>query len=346
MIPPRLHGVALAAGSAAGAVALAILGLWVAGFAPQEVIATWCAGAFGSTTRIALSVQEAGPLLLTGLATALAFRCGVLNVGGEGQFLAGAALFTAAALALPPVGIALPVALAAGAVAGAAWAGIAAGLARWRGVPVVLSTILLNIIAVAALGALVEGPLRDPGTTAPQSALIADAFHLPVLVDGTRLHLGVLLAFVLAGAVWLLHERTSLGFETRVIGLNPAAALRVGMPVAARQMQLLAASGALAGLAGAAQVAGVTHFLSAATTSYGYAGIVVALLGRLHPAGIVAAALFMGLLDTGGRACEKQLGVPHELGDVVKGVMVLGVLVAAAWTARRSVQQRKEPADA
>ncbi len=345
MIPPRFHGVALAAGSAAGAVALAILGLWCAGFAPLAVITTWCAGAFGNGTRIALSLQEAGPLLLTGLATALAFRCGVLNVGGEGQFLAGAALFTAAALVLPVVGFALPLALGLGAAAGAAWAAIAAGLARWRGVPVVLSTILLNIIAVAVLGALVEGPLRDPATTAPQSALVADVFHLPVLVAGTRLHLGIVLAFVLAGVVWLVHERTSLGFEAKVIGLNPAAALRVGMPVAARQMQLLVASGAIAGLAGAAQVAGVTHFLSAATTSYGYAGIVVALLGRLHPVGIAAAALFMGLLDTGGRACEKQLGVPHELGDVVKGVMVLGVLIAAAWAARRSAAAHQGPAD-
>ncbi|MEK7411897.1 MAG: ABC transporter permease [Planctomycetota bacterium] len=347
MMSPRISGLAIALMAITGAMALALLGLWCAGFAPLDVITTWCVGACGSSIRIALSLQEAGPLLLTGLAVATAFRCGVLNIGGEGQFLAGAAGFTAAAVLLPASSLALVIALLFGTMIGAGWAGIAAALAQWRNVPVVLSTILLNIIAVALLGALVEGPLRDPLTSAPQSALLSDAYFLPVLVHGTRLHLGVALAGVLALLIWLVHARSQLGFELLVVGLNPETARRVGIPVSARQMQVLLLSGGFAGLAGAMQVAGVTHFLSAATTSYGYAGIAVALLGRLHPVGIIAAAIFMGMLDTGGRACEKQLGVPHEVGDIIKGLMVLGVLLAAGWAVRRqALMRRREASDA
>ena len=334
----RLAGFTIAITATGIAAIMALVGLWLAGFAPLAVITTWCAGACGTGTRIALSLQEAGPLLLTGLAVATAFRCGVLNIGGEGQYLAGAAAFTAAALFLPATGLALPIALIMGTLAGAGWAAIAATLARWRGVPVVLSTILLNIIAVFLLGALVEGPLRDPITSAPQSALIPDGCFLSVLVAGTRLHLGVAFALVIALIIWLIHARSRLGFELQIVGLNPEAALRAGIAVPTRQMQILCLSGGLAGVAGAMQVAGVTHFLSAATTSYGYAGIAVALLGRLHPLGVAVAAVFMGMLDTGGRACEKQLGVPHEVGDIVKGLMVLGVLVAAGWAMRRTLR--------
>ena len=224
----------------------------------------------------------------------------------------------------------LPVIALLAAVMGAAWALIASGLDRWRGVPVVLSTILLNFIAVAVVGMLVQGPLHDPATTAPQTALIADHLRLPALVDGTKLHLGVVLAFVIALVLWLGLTRTTIGFEVQVVGLNPVAARQVGMPVAARQILVMALSGGLAGVAGAAQVLGVTGMLSGSPVSYGYAGIAVAMLGRLHPLGIIAAALFLGMLSTGARHLERRLAIPHDVGDVVQGLLVLAVLVAAA----------------
>lgn len=337
-------GVLVALG-AVGVVVLAVLVvLGIAGHAPGSVLVTWFQGAAGSWTRLALSVQEAGPLLLTGLAAAVAFRCGVWNIGAEGQFLIGAVTAVAfgTVLLVPgPAWLALPVIALLAATTGAAWALIASGLERWRGVPVVLSTILLNFIALAVVGMLVQGPLHDPATTAPQTALIADHLRLPALVDGTKLHLGVVLAFFIAIALWLGLTRTTVGFEVQVVGLNPVAARQVGMPVAARQVLVMALSGALAGVAGAAQVVGVTGMLSGSPVSYGYAGIAVAMFGRLHPLGIIAAALFLGMLSTGSRHLERRLAIPHDVGDVVQGLLVLAVLAGAAIAARRALRPQE-----
>jgi simple sugar transport system permease protein len=181
---------------------------------------------------------------------------------------------------------------------------------------------------------LVEGPLHDPATSAPQTALVADTLRLPVLLPGTSLHLGVVLAALLAVAAWVVQRQTTLGFEIAVAGLNPVAGRLAGIPVAARQVLVMAASAGCAGLAGAVQQAGVTGFMSGAPASYGYAGIAVALLGRLHPLGVAAAAVFFGMLDTGARNLEKKLAIPHDLGDVVKGLIVLAVLVGVALASR------------
>ncbi len=328
----------LATGAALGALLVLLGVLACAGWPPGEVAATWLHGAVGNGQRLALTLEGACPLLLTGLAAACAFRCGVWNIGAEGQFLAGAALLVACGTrwALPgPAWVVLPVALLLAAAAGAAWALVASALERWRGVPVVLSTILLNLIAVQLIGALVEGPLHDPQTSAPQTALVDARFTLPVLADGTQLHLGVVLAFVLAIALWLVERRTTFGFELLVTGLNPRAARLAGMPVATRRWQVMGLSGALAGLAGGVQVAGVTGFLSGTPASYGYAGIAVALLGGLHPLGVAAAALFFAMLDGGARALERGLDVPHDLGDLASGAIVLVVVVGSVAVQRR-----------
>lgn len=334
---------AIPIGAIVGVIIVVLAGLALLGHAPVTVLDVWFQGAAGSGTRLALSMQEAGPLLLTGLAAAVAFRGGVWNIGAEGQFLIGAVTMVAAGtvLLIPGPGwLILPLALALSAFTGAAWALLATGLERWRGVPVVLSTILLNFIAVAVVGMLVQGPLHDPATTAPQTALVAEHLRLPVLVEGTRLHLGVLLAALSALALWLVLRRTTIGFEVQVVGLNPDAARLVGMPVGARQVLVMAVSGGLAGFAGAAHVAGVTGMLSGSPVSYGYAGIAVAMLGRLHPLGILAAALFLGMLSTGASGLERRLAIPHDLGDVVQGLLVLAVLVAGGISARRALRPR------
>jgi simple sugar transport system permease protein len=338
-------GVFIALGAVAAVIAAVLVVLAIAGHPPWTVLATWFQGAAGSWTRLALSVQEAGPLLLTGLAAAVAFRCGVWNIGAEGQFLIGAVTAVAfgTVLLIPgPAWLVLPVIALLAATTGAAWSLVASGLDRWRGVPVVLSTILLNFIALAVVGMLVQGPLHDPATTAPQTALVAEHLRLPALVDGTKLHLGVVLAFLVALALWLGLTRTTLGFEIQVIGHNPTAARLVGMPVGARQLLVMALSGGLAGVAGAAQVVGVTGMLSGSPTSYGYAGIAVAMLGRLHPLGIIVAALFLGMLSTGSRHLERRLAIPHDVGDVVQGLLVLAVLAGAAIAARRALRSQAE----
>lgn len=337
----------IAIGAVVAVIIVVLIGLAVLGHSPGTVLAIWFQGAAGSGTRFALSLQEAGPLLLTGLAAAVAFRCGVWNIGAEGQFLIGAVTmigFGTVVLIPGPGWFSLPVALFLSTLAGATWALLATGLDRWRGVPVVLSTILLNFIAVAIVGMLVQGPLHDPATTAPQTALLADHLRLPVLVEGTRLHLGVLLSAFIAVGLWLVLKRTTLGFEVQVVGLNPDAARLMGMPVDARQVLVMAVSGGLAGFAGAAQVAGVTGMLSGSPISYGYAGIAVAMLGRLHPLGILAAALFLGMLSTGASGLERRLAIPHDLGDVVQGLLVLAVLVAGGISARRALRPQAEGA--
>jgi ABC-type uncharacterized transport system permease subunit len=345
----RLAGqLALAAGAVAVPLALVLLGLWCFGYPVGEVLAVGFHGALGGPVRIALSLEEATPLLLTGLAAAVAFRAGVLNIGAEGQYLVGAlalvAVTTRGAWLLGWAGAAggMAAALLLAALAGALWALLCTLLALRRGVPVVLSSILLNFVALALVGALVEGPLHDQTTSAPQSALIADDLHLPVLVAGSKLHLGAPIALGLAIALWLFERFSVFGFELRACGLNPLGAQLMGMPVAARQAQVMALSGALAGLAGALQLLGVTYFMTSGTASYGYAGVAVALLGRLHPLGVAAAALFFGMLDTAGRNLEKHLAIPHDLGDLLKGLILLAVLVSMALAER----WRRSPAPA
>lgn len=340
---PNLHGplwsVGVAVGAAVIAVAAVLCGLALVGYAPGTVLVTAWAGVAGSPLRLAICAQEAVPLLLCALAASLAFRAGVVNIGIEGQYLLGA-VTAVGVLTVGVSGAGMPwVALLAGALAGAGWCAIAVLLERGRGVPLVLSTILLNVIAVYVLGMLVQGPLHDPGTAAPQSALVPDASRLPVLVGGSGLHVGALLAVSGAFALWLVQRRTVIGFEWQVIGLNPTAARFAGMPVAQRELMAALGSGAIAGVAGAMQVAGVSFFLSADASSYGYVGIAVALLGRLHPLGVIPAAIFFSGLDLGSRQLERRLGIAHDIGTITKGLALVTVLVVGAVSARAAYKK-------
>lgn len=331
--PRRILTAWPALAAAAAALAVLLLGLWLAGIPPGEAAATAWRGAFGSWQRLAVTASEAVPLVLCGLGAALAFRTGTLNIGLEGQCLLGTVAAAAALLALPPGAPACAAGLLAGAAAGALWCGLAVALERGRGVPLVLSTILLNTVAALLLGALVQGPLQAPGTAAPETAAIPEASRLAVLAS--PLHLGALIAVLAAIASWLVQERTVLGFELTVAGLNPEAARFAGIPVARRTLAAALGSGALAGLAGAVQLAGVTWFVADGARSWGYAGIAVALLARLHPLGVLVAALFFAGLDVGARALERRMEVPHDLGTVAQGLAVAAVLLAGALAARR-----------
>ncbi len=331
--PRQLLSAWPALAAALAAVALLLLGLWVAGGAPGEAAAAAWQGAFGSWRRLAITATEAVPLALCGLGAALAFRSGTLNIGLEGQCLAGMVAAIAVLVPLPPGPWACLAGLAAGALAGAAWCGVAVALERGRGVPLVLSTILLNTIAALLLGALVQGPLQAAGSAAPETAIVPEASRLAILA--TPLHLGALIAVLIAVASWLVQTRTVLGFELTVAGLNPETARFAGIPVAQRMLTAALGSGALAGLAGAIQVAGVTWFVSDGARSWGYAGIAVALLARLHPLGVLGAALFFAALEVGARTLERRMAVPHDVGVMVQGVAVAAVLLAGALSARR-----------
>lgn len=307
--------------------------------AADALTAFW-QGAFGSADAVvSATLVRATPLILAGLAVALAFRAGVLNLGAEGQLLAGsAAAATVGVLLLPALGGATVVAaLLAGALAGALWAAVPA-LLRRRGVLEVISTLMLNFVALYAVGYLVRGPLQEPTHAYPQSRTLEAGARLPLLVPGSRLHIGFALALALAAGLWWALRTTAAGFRVRAVGLNPAAARSAGLVDVDRVTgRVLLASGALAGLAGAVEVTGVTFALYDLSPGYGYTAVAVALLAGLDPLGVVATGVLFGALEAGATAMQRDAGVPATVAGVVEAALVLLVLGVDA-RRRRTVE--------
>jgi simple sugar transport system permease protein len=302
-------------------------------FDAGPAIAALLRGSIGSGYAIASgTLVRATPVILTGLAVAIAFRAGVFNIGAEGQFLAGAAVATAV-VAFPALAHsrAAPwAALVAGAIGGGCWAGIAAILrARFR-VLEVISTILLNFIALYAVGYLVHGPLQEPLHIYPQSSTIDPIARLPRLLPASRLHAGFIIAVAAAACAWFVLRFTAAGFRMRAVGANPNAARVAGqIDVARVATQAFVASGAIAGLAGAIEVTGVTFALyENISPGYGYTGIAVALLARLSPAGVIASGLLFGALEAGAAAMQRDAGVPSVIVWIVEAIVILCLIIA------------------
>ena len=273
-------------------------------------------------------LRDATPILLTGLAIVVAFRASVWNIGGQGQFLAGALAANAiGAYVAGPSLRATPLLLLAAMAAGGVIALIAATLDRYRRVPVVLSTLLLNAVMAETLRFLISGPMRAPGRPGV-SLPIADSAKLPMIWQ-TNLHVGFLLAVAAAGVIWFILARTTFGFRLRAVGENPDASRAAGIPVARIAMASLALSGALAGLAGGIEVTGVRHelALSDASSAFGFTGIAVALLARLSAPGVVASAIFFGILRQCFFVLEAELGVSSVTGQALQGLIILLMLV-------------------
>jgi simple sugar transport system permease protein len=273
------------------------------------------------------TLVKTAPLVLTGLAVAVAFRARFWNIGAEGQLLAGAmaAGFVGQREFLPGPAL-VPLMLAGAAAAGAAWALLPALLRVRLKVDDVVSSLLLNSIMLYGLMALLGGPWKDPASGYPNSAPIRPEAELPVLL-GNSLHLGVPLAVLAALLLWWVMSRTTLGFALRATGTGPEAARYAGIRVEASLLAAAAISGALAGLAGAGEVGGV-HFLVTAEISpgYGYAGIVIATLAELSPLGVLPAALFFALVLTGAEAMSRATGVPVYLAQVIQGTALLAMV--------------------
>lgn len=311
----RLLFAAVAASSAL--LVLAMLAL-AAGRSPAELAAVMLRGSVGSRFAMEATIVKSIPLLLTGLAVALAVRGGVWNIGAEGQFIAGGL----AAYICAPAG--LVTGLVAAAVAGAAWAAIAAALKVWRNTPEVLSTILLNFVAIHLLGWCVNGPLQEARGRYPQSET---TLALP-LVAATGVHFGIIIALVAAVGCWLFLYRTGAGLRLRATGFNPAAAETAGIHVRSQTARALAVSGALAGLAGAIELFGVTHRLfERFAAGYGYSGIAVALLAQLHPLAAIVSAAFFGALATGAGELQRSAGVPSSVATLAQALVILALIV-------------------
>jgi simple sugar transport system permease protein len=291
--------------------------------------------AFGSGTLV-----RATPLILTGLSVAIAFRAGVFNIGAEGQFLIGAATGTAVALAGAPLPafVLIPAALVAGSLGGALWAGIAAQLRVRFHVLEVISTIMLNFVAVNLVSYLVRGPLQEPTHVYPQTSTIATAAQLPRFGAETRLHLGFLIAVVSCGVAWWIMRATAAGFRLRATGANPDAARVAGrIDVNRVTTRAFLASGALSGLAGAIEVCGVTYALyENISPGYGYTAIAVALLARLNAGGVIATGIVFGALESGAAAMQRDAGVPSVAVAMVEAGIILA-MVAFERARKRSV---------
>jgi simple sugar transport system permease protein len=255
-----------------------------------------------------------------------------MNIGAEGQLLAGAAAAAAVGLTSAewPRALVVPVTIASGAGAGAVWAGIAAWLRRRFGVLEVISTLMLNFVAISMISWLVRGPLQEPTGVYAQSATLAESARWPLLLPGHRLHLGFLLGVGAALAAWYALARTAAGFRVRVIGASARAAESASrIPVQRTVGTVFLLSGALAGVAGASEVGGVTWALyEGLSPGYGYTAIAVALLAQLDPRGVLVTAVFFGALDAGTAAMQREAGIPSVLGQVIAALVVLAVLVA------------------
>jgi general nucleoside transport system permease protein len=337
------------------AVALLVAGIVVklVGFQPTQVMALLIKGAFGSKAGIGYTAYYATTFIFTGLAVAVAFHGGLFNIGAEGQAMMGglgaglAALAWSAAL---PGWLMLPLMVLGAALFGMAWAAVPAALQAWRGSHVVITTIMFNFIAAALLGYLLVGPLKEAGNMTPESRAFAESARVPgvhewlnaVGIDWpkTPLNLTVLLAIAASVAVYLALWKSKPGYAVRAVGFAPEAALYAGMRPKRLVMGSMMASGALAGMVGINEIAGVHgRLIGDFVAGAGFAGIAVSLIGRNHPVGIFFAALLFGALYQGGAELAFEIsGFSREMVFMLQGLIVLfaGAMaqVAAPWVAR------------
>jgi len=312
----------------------------VAGVNPLTAYAEMLKGAFGSRLSITETLTRAVPLIFTGLAAAVAFRARVWNIGAEGQFYIGALVTAALGHSLfagLPTAAAIPLIMATSMLAGGLLLMVPVALRLRFGVDEVVVTLLMNFIVLLFVGLMVEGPLKDPMAFGwPQSVAVAADLRLPKLVPRSRLHIGFLVAILAAVIVLVIQARTVFGAETRAAGLAPKAAAFAGVPLARRLMMVALLSGGLAGLAGSVEVLGPTGYVTTTMSpGFGYAGIVVAMLAALHPAGVVAAAIFIATIFVGADAMSRATGVPSFIADVIMSVSLLAMLTALLFTTYR-----------
>ena len=284
---------------------------------------------FTSQVSLIEVLVKSTPLLLTGAAVTFAFAGGFWNIGAEGQLLAGATAATAIGLQMdkvPPV-LAIPLMIAGGFLAGMAWVLVPALMKIKLNIDEVVTTLLLNSVALLGVSALLNGPWRDPISQWPQSPEIAAAAIFPKLIPRSRLHLGFILAIVIIVLMWFVLSRTAFGLRMRAAGMSPHAASFAGVKVERTMLIAALVSGGIAGLAGVNEVAGIHfHLIDAISGGNGYTGIIVATLGGLNPFGVGLAALFIGLIDTGAQSVSRALGVPVYLGDVILAALLLVTL--------------------
>ena len=327
-----------------GAVAItllvaALLVLW-AGAPIGKTYALLLQGGFGSVFALSETFTRATPLILTGLAATVAFKARLFNIGAEGQLYAGALAAIAVGGLHGGIGlewspwIVFPLMMLAAALAGALLLLGPALLKTRLGVDEVVTTLLLNFIVLLLVSAMLDGPMKDPTAMGwPQSVALNGELELSKLIEGTRVHTGLIWATTLAVMLWAVFKYTTVGFSIRAVGANARAAAFAGVPVTGTVVLVAMLSGALAGLAGAIEVAGRTSYVTLdMSPGYGYSGIVIAMLAGLHPIGVLAASVFVAGVLVGADSMSRAIGVPTYIADVIVATSLLSVLVATLLT--------------
>ena len=340
------------------ALAVGALMLLILKVNPITAYAALWDGAFGSTNSFAETLVKATPLLLVALGICISFRGDVINIGGEGQMIVGAVLATWIGLTFTdaPGWLVITLALFAGFLGGAVWGGIPGALKAYFNVNEILSTVMMNAIAVQLMNFLLRGPMIDPSqaelaSKIPQTARLIDAFHLARMAP-TRLHMGALIAVILAFLVYILLWRTTLGYRIRAVGQSPFASRYAGVKVQRYMVLALLLSGAFAGLAGAVQVYGVNYRMitdgsaSGFTGSAGFNGIVAALFGQLHPLWSIPASILFGALLVGANKMQRVVQSPSALITVMNGLVVVFVVSSEIWRHRRQRRRLAAAPDA
>jgi general nucleoside transport system permease protein len=320
----------------------ALLVLW-AGAPVARTYGLLLQGGFGSVFALSETLTRAVPLILTGLAATVAFRARLFNIGAEGQLYAGALAAVAVGGLHGGTGlewspwVLFPLMLLGAALAGALLLLGPALMKARLGVDEVVTTLLLNFIVLLGVSALLDGPMKDPLSLGwPQSVALQDTLELSKLIAQTRVHTGLLIASGLAVGLWLLFKYSVLGFDIRAVGANARAAAFAGVPVTRTVVLVALLSGALAGLAGAIEVAGRTGYVTMdMSPGYGYSGIVIAMLAALHPLGVLAASVFVAGVLVGADSMSRAINVPTYIADVIVAASLISVLVATLLTQYR-----------
>ncbi len=341
-------GLRLAVSLASGLVALLIVAIPVmaAGRNPFDAYVLMAQGAFGSMFALSETLNRATPLILTGLAAAIAFRARLWNIGAEGQLYMGAlaAVLVGSGFLQLPGPLMIPAIMIAGFVAGGLMMVVPTLLKQRFGADEVVITLLLNFVVILFVQMLIEGPLKDPLAMGwPQSVPLLAEAKFDKLIPRLRMHWGLVIGLVSALLLWFMVRKTVLGFEVKAVGENKAAARFVGIPVNATMLKVALLSGGLAGLAGVSEVAGVKGYLSAdLSPGFGYSGIVVAMLAGLSPIGAVLAAIFIAAVFVGADSMSRATGISSYIADLVVALSLLSVLIGSFFLRFRFVTSNRQ----
>ena len=302
-------------------------------------------GALGTRFNLLETFVKASPLLMTGLAVAFAFRAKFWNIGAEGQLLAGALAATALGISLGGVAkpLVLPIVIVGGFLAGGLWASIPALLKTKLNVDDVVSTLLLNYVMIHIMGALLFGPLQQPGSSWPRSSAIIAAAEYPMLLARSRFHLGIPLAFLAVLVIWFINKKTTFGYQSRAVGVNARAATFGGINSTRVILWTALISGGLAGLAGVGELCAIQRrLIMDISPGYGYSGIVIAMLGNLHPVGVLFSSLFFSVIIVGAQTMSRMTGVPTYIAEVIQGMALMVMLIFLLFTEYKIRRVRKK----